>query len=251
MSRSQINILLLVALFIIVLFAKREYGRHHEIIINPILLFNGTGTSPNDVKAISTILSANDLDFTLVNSNQLNELETSQLRKYKLLIIPGGNFEEMGKNLTTKTCTNIQNAVYQGLNYLGICAGGFLAGKNQNNCFNIAGGVQFKFYSAEEKGIKKAAIAITSADAGMIEHYWEDGPQFTDWGEVVSKYPDGTPATVQGNYGLGWLGLTGVHPEAPLTWRKEFDFSTSVDLSHQYAIRLIKAALEKTPMSHF
>jgi hypothetical protein len=45
--------------------------------------------------------------------------------------------------------------------------------------------------------------------------------------------------------------LTGVHPEAPENWRKEFYFSTSIENSHKYAARLIKAAIEKTTMSHF
>lgn len=57
----------------------------------------------------------------------------------------------MGNNLTSETITIIQKAVYQGLNYMGICAGGFLAGNTQNNSFNIANNVQFKFFSAEDK----------------------------------------------------------------------------------------------------
>jgi glutamine amidotransferase-like uncharacterized protein len=217
----------------------------------PIILFNGTGTSPNDVEAIKNILSSNHLNFALVNSSQLNELDTSQLRKYKLIIIPGGNFIDMGKSLTKETTNNIRKAVHQGLNYMGICAGGFLAGNTPNNGFNIAKGVQFKFYSAEDKGIRKAVVAIANADGGITEHYWEDGPQFTGWGDVVSKYPDGTPATVQGSYGSGWVVLTGIHPEAPENWRKEFYFSTSTENSHKYATMLIKAAIEKTALPHF
>lgn len=217
----------------------------------PVMLFNGTGTSPNDIEAIKNILTSNHMDFTLVNSGQLNELDTNQLRKYQLIIIPGGNFIDIGKNLTKETTNNIQMAVHQGLNYLGICAGGFLAGNTKNNSFNIAKDVQFKFYSAEDKGIRKGAVAISNADGAIIEHYWEDGPQFTGWGEVVSKYPDGTPATVQGRHGSGWVVLTGVHPEAPENWRSEFYFTTSMENSHKYAFSLIKSAMEKTEMPHF
>ncbi|MFM9841148.1 MAG: BPL-N domain-containing protein [Cyclobacteriaceae bacterium] len=218
---------------------------------SPIILFNGTGTSLNDVEAIKNILSSNKMDFVLVNSNQLNELDTNQLRKYKLIIIPGGNFIEIGKGLTDRTTSNIRKAVHHGLNYLGICAGGFLAGNTKNNSFNITNDVQFKFYSDADKGIRKEAVAISNSDGTTIEHYWEDGPQFSGWGEVVSKYPDGTPATVQGNYGSGWVVLTGIHVEAPENWRKEFYFSTSIESSHHYATNLIKAALEKTVMPHF
>jgi glutamine amidotransferase-like uncharacterized protein len=217
----------------------------------PVMLFNGKGTSPNDVKAIGNILSSNNMDFVLVNSEQLNKLDTSQFRKYKLLIMPGGNFIDIGKYLTEETTTNVRKAIHEGLNYLGICAGGFLAGNTRFNSFNIANGVQFKFYSAEDKGIRKAAVAITNADGSIIEHYWEDGPQFNGWGEVVSKYPDGTPATVQGKYGSGWIVLTGIHPEAPEDWRKEFYFKTPLEDSYSYAARLIQAALGKTDLYHF
>jgi hypothetical protein len=54
-----------------------------------ILLFNGSGTSPNDVAAIEKILSKNDFSYTTSNSRRLNEMGESQLRAYRLLIIPG------------------------------------------------------------------------------------------------------------------------------------------------------------------
>jgi glutamine amidotransferase-like uncharacterized protein len=217
----------------------------------PILLFNGTGTSTNDIEALKNILLVNHLNFVLANSAQLNDLDTTELRKYKLIIVPGGNFIDIGRSLTENTTSNIQKAVHQGLNYLGVCAGGFLAGDTRNNSFNIAQGVQFKFYSAEDKGIRKTSVTIINADGSKLDNYWEDGPQFSGWGEIISKYPDGTPATVEASFGSGWVVLTGVHPEAPESWRKEFHFSTSIENSHDYAGRLIKAALGKITMPHF
>ncbi|MEO5583417.1 MAG: BPL-N domain-containing protein [Saprospiraceae bacterium] len=94
-----------------------------------------------------------------------------------MIIIPDGNFIDIGKNLTKEISANIQKAVQEGLNYLGICAGGFLAGNTRNNSFNISNDVQFKFYSMKDKGIRKDAVVITNADGSIIEHYWEDGPQ--------------------------------------------------------------------------
>jgi hypothetical protein len=96
--------------------------------IAPILLFNGTGTSPSDVAAVETILSSNHLNYSTVNSSQLNEMDESQIRGYRLLIVPGGNFVDIGNSLSSSTTANIRNAVQNGLNYLGICAGGFFAG---------------------------------------------------------------------------------------------------------------------------
>src|SRR5262249_51100266 len=93
-----------------------------------ILLFNGTGTSPNDVAAVEAILKGNLLDHTTVNSSELNAMGESQIRAYRLLIVPGGNFVDIGHSLTPGTTANIRSAVQNGLNYLGICGGAFFAG---------------------------------------------------------------------------------------------------------------------------
>ena len=66
-----------------------------------------------------------------------------------------------------------------GLNYLGICAGAILAGEN----FDLTG-VRFRFYSAEDRGIRKEVVATTSADGSTLDQYWEDGPQLSGWGAV-------------------------------------------------------------------
>ena len=93
----------------------------------PILLFTGTGTSPDDVKAIETLLASNHLDFSTVSSFELNGMDEKDLRGYLLLIIPGGNFVDIGNSLTSSTTANVRDAVHNGLNYLGVCAGAFLS----------------------------------------------------------------------------------------------------------------------------
>ena len=213
-----------------------------------ILLFNGTGSSPNDVKAVEAILKSDNLNYSTANSSQLNGMGESQMRGHRLLIIPGGNFVDMGNHLTARTTVNIRNAVQSGLNYLGICAGGFLAGNSPYNGLNLTSGVRFGFYSAERRGIRKTAVTIAGAGAPPLEQYWEDGPEFTGWGAVVGKYPDGTPAIVQGTAGNGWVILSGVHPEAPASWRRGMTFVTPASVDHAYALTLIRAALNRTSL---
>jgi glutamine amidotransferase-like uncharacterized protein len=216
----------------------------------PILLFKGKGTSPNDVAAVETILNGNHLSYSTVNSSHLNAMGEAQLRGYRLLIVPGGNFIDIGKGLTSSTTGKIRNAVQSGLNYLGICAGGFFAGNSGFNGLNLTSGVRFGFYSAEVRGIRKAAVPIGGAGSPTLDQYWEDGPQFTGWGAVVGKYPDGTPAIVEGTFGSGWVVLSGVHPEAPRDWRRGMTFNTPVSVDNAYAGTLINAALNRTSLSH-
>jgi glutamine amidotransferase-like uncharacterized protein len=219
--------------------------------VPPILLFNGAGTSAHDVAAVEAILNDNHLDYATVNSSELNGMSASQLMVYRLMIVPGGNFIAIGDGLTSSTTANIRSAVQGGLNYLGICAGAFLAGHGPYNSLNLTSGVQFDFYADESRGIRKAAVAIAGIGTPALEHYWEDGPQFTGWGAVVGKYPDGTPAIVEGTSGKGWVILTGVHPEAPANWRRGMTFTTPASVDNAYAATLIDAALHGTLLPHY
>ena len=219
--------------------------------IAPILLFNGAGTSPGDVSALEKILSRDHLNYSTVDSRQLNGMTELRIREYHLLIVPGGNFEHIGNSLTSGTTANIHNAVQSGLNYLGICAGAFFAGKLPYNGLNLTSGLRFGFYAAERRGIRKAAVAIIDAEGQTLDQYWEDGPQLTGWGAVVGKYPDGTPAIAEGTFGNGWVILTGVHSEAPASWRAGMDFKTSATIDNAYGATLIRAALNRELLPHF
>jgi len=217
----------------------------------PVLLFNGIGTSPNDVKAVEAVLKDRHLKYATVNSQRLNAMSEAQLMSYRLMIVPGGNYITIGNGVTPGTATNIHNAVQSGLNYLGICAGGLLAGNASSNSLNLTSGVRVGFYAEVNRGIHKAAVAIAGVGSPAIEHYWEDGPQFTGWGAVVGKYPDGTPASVEGTSGKGWVILCGVHPEAPENWRRGMTFTTPASVANAYAGTLIEAALHGTWLPHY
>ena len=217
----------------------------------PILLFNGTGTSPNDVAAIEAILRDRGLVYATANSAQLDAMSNVQLQRYRLLVVPGGNYIEMGEGLSAETAAKVRRAVEKGLHYLGICAGGILAGDGPHRHFNLTAGVKFEFYAVVNQGIHKTAVEITSPDGTAIEHYWEDGPQLAGWGAVVAKYPDGTPAVVQGVAGKGWVILCGTHPEAPANWRAGMTFAGPVEESNAYAAKLIDAGLYGTELPHF
>jgi glutamine amidotransferase-like uncharacterized protein len=219
--------------------------------VPPVLLFNGTGTSPNDVAAIETLLEKSRISYSTASSAQLDEMSAARLRTYRLIIVPGGDFTRIGNGLEKRTAVKVRDAVQSGVSYLGMCAGAFFAGRTPYNSLDLTSGVQFGFYSAEARGVRKAAVPISGAGTPTLEQYWEDGPQLTDWGTVVGRYPDGTPAVVQGQSGHGWIILSGVHPEAPESWRGGMDFTTPASVDHSYAVTLIRAAMDRRPLPHF
>jgi hypothetical protein len=217
----------------------------------PILLFNGTGTTANDVKAVEAILVAHRLAYSTANSAQLNSMSETQLKAHRLLIVPGGNSITIGDYLTRTTTAKIHNAVSEGLHYLGICAGGFFGGYSDHNGLNLTSGVWFEYYGDYAKGIHKAAVEVRSSEGEALDQYWQDGPQFSGWGSIVAEYPDGAPAVVEGRSGNGWVILSGVHPEAPESWRYGMKFTTSVGVDNSYAGTLVLAALNGTSLPHY
>ena len=218
-----------------------------------MLLFTGTGTSPNDVAAIETILDSSHLELFDCELFPVEWDGESQISGYGLLIVPGGDFVAMGNSLTARTTANVRDAVKGGLHYLGLCAGGFLAGSfpAPYHSFDLSSGVKFGFYSAEKNGTRKAAVRITTAAGPALDQYWEDGPQLSGWGDVVGTFPDGTPAIVEGSVGKGWVILTGIHAEAPESWRRGMAFNTPVSADTAYARTLIVAALNRSTLPHY
>jgi glutamine amidotransferase-like uncharacterized protein len=217
-----------------------------------ILLFTGIGTSAGDVAALEAILDANHLEYATATSARLNAMSPDDIRRYRLLIVPGGNFVDIGNSLTAAAAANIRNGVQTGVSYLGVCAGAFLAGSfpPPYRSLNLTSGVQFGFYDAV-RTVHKTAVAISVPGGPTLDQYWEDGPQLSGWGTVVAKYPDGTPAVVQGAFGAGAIVLTGIHPEAPDSWRRGLTFGTPSSTDQAFAAMLIQAALNRTPLAHY
>jgi Biotin-protein ligase, N terminal len=218
-----------------------------------VLLFVGTGTSSPDVAAVKTILGNLKLTYATATSGQLNAMSETAMKGYKLFLMPGGNAITISKNLTHTTTTNLHNAIVNdGLHYLGICAGGFFADDSGvYDYLKLTPGVWFDYYEDEFDGIHKEAVEVTGADGVKLDQYWENGPQLSGWGQVVGKYPDGTPAITEGKSGNGWVILSGVHPEAPQSWRYGMTFTTSAAVDNAYAQTLVTAALNGTSLPHF
>jgi len=216
-----------------------------------VLLFTGTGTSSGDVAAVKTILNDLNLSYATASSSQLDGMSQSELTSYKLFLMPGGDAVTIGANLSDSATSNVRGAIENGgLHYLGICAGGFFADQSIYNYLHLTG-VLFNFYADYNRGITKEAVEVSQPNGTKLDQYWQEGPELDGWGNVVGRYPDGTAAIVEGYSGKGWVILSGVHPEAPESWRSGMSFSTSASTDNAYAETLVNAALNGTSLPHF
>jgi hypothetical protein len=214
----------------------------------PVLLFNGTGTSSSDVAAVEAILNTLKLSYATTDSKQMDSMTETQLKAYKLLIVPGGNSITIGDNLSKTATTNIHNAVDAGLHYLGICAGAFFGGYSEYNGLNLTSGVWFNLYSDRNA---KDVVTISFPKNSSMDIYWQDGPELAGWGSIVGEYPNGQPAIVEGKSGSGWVILSGVHPEAPASWRTGMKFKTPLATDLAYAGTLVTYALKGDSLPHY
>jgi glutamine amidotransferase-like uncharacterized protein len=216
-----------------------------------VLLYNGTGTS-SDVSAVEGVLDTLGVGYATADSSQLSAMSEAQLGGYTLIIVPGGNSITIGENLTGDTASRIRGAVEDyGVHYLGICAGAFFGGSSIYNGLDLTAGVSFDFYADESKGIHLEPVEIFLPGNSSLDVYWQDGPQLSGWGAVVAKFPDGTPAIVEGQSGKGFVVFTGVHLEAPQSWRGSMIFTTAVSVDLAYAGNVIQATLNGTQLPHF
>jgi hypothetical protein len=202
---------------------------------------------------VESVVSTAGLAYNTANSTQLDGMSQAQLAAYKLFIVPGGNSITIGKNLSSKATSTVRNAVAQnGLNYLGICAGGFFGAYSKYyNGLNLTSGVWFDFFADYFKGVHKEVVTISFPAQGALDIYWENGPELAGWGKVVGKYRNGTPAIVEGYWGSGFVILSGVHPEAPAGWRTGMNFHTPLAVDLAYAGTLVTAALNRTMLPHY
>jgi glutamine amidotransferase-like uncharacterized protein len=203
------------------------------------------------VAAVESIVSSLHLSYHTANQSQLDKLTESQLLGYRLFLMPGGNAITISGNLTRTATTNVRNAVNAGLNYLGICAGGFFSGSSAyHNFTDLTSGVWFNVCNTG-RGIGKEAISITFAGGVKRDIYWQDGPNLNGWGKVVAKYPNGVTAVSENFYGKGFVLLSAVHPEAPASWRYGMSFYTSLDDDLAFARTLVTSALNRTMLPHY
>lgn len=231
------------------------------VIMTPkVLLFNGMGISYSDWKSVEQIVKSMGLTYALVNSAQLNAMTLTQLSRYKLMIVPGGNSHTIVNNLTKTTKIKVRQAVRdRGISYLGFCAGAFAAigtdfYSNTTSYYGFAvalGDFLPHWYPNGNTSLVAAMTPVRFADGRTRYLTWWDGPSTSEWtGGVIARYNDGKPAISQKKSGAGFVIVSGPHPEAPASW--QWDTGTDPDgLDHDIAKSLIQSALNKTLLPAF
>jgi glutamine amidotransferase-like uncharacterized protein len=224
------------------------------------LVFAGNGTWGSEVTSIETILASHGATYQEVSSAQLDAMTLQQLEQFGVLVFPGGEGGTEAGSLSAATHANLRAAVQQGgVSYIGFCAGAFIGeapapapGGDVSYGLGIVNGPVLDVYPLENQGVDYQMVELSYADGTTQDTLWYGGPvTFSGAGEVVAKYPDGTPAVSQTWSGAGFVILSGTHPTADAAILAALGLTSNDGTHTDTAWNLIQAALHQTPQAAF
>jgi len=224
-----------------------------------VLLFNGKGISTSDWQTTEKIVNSMGLSYSLINSSEMNAMSLTSLRKYGMIIVPGGYRGTIMSGLTNAAQLNIKKAVRDyGVSYLGICAGAFaavgtLANTNTVSEYDLAViyGKHLSVWWPNSQHPTADMVKVTFPNKTTRWLVWWGGPSTPEWkGGVIARYADGKPAISQGWSNKGFVIVSGPHPEAPQGWRVTAGFDPD-GLDYDLTKKLINSALRQSPMPAF
>lgn len=190
------------------------------------VVFAGAGTCDGCADTVAKLLTAQHYQVRLVDEHQLNDVV---LQGASLYVQPGGSDDIMDtlSVLTPHQINSIRQFVAGGGAYLGICAGGYLAGQYADQAAGVRafGLVELSEIEQELPATNQAqTIDIMLPDEHNVRQvYYQAGPHFgaavPASGQVMAYYAkSGHVAARLSRYGLGRVGLVGPHYEADASW---------------------------------
>ncbi|MFD8708455.1 BPL-N domain-containing protein [Kitasatospora sp. NPDC059648] len=143
----------------------------------------------------------------------------------------------------------VRSYVRAGGHYLGLCMGGYLAGREPG--YGLLPGDSGQYISSRD-------ATVTDEQDHLVDVLWrgqprkmyfQDGPYFDVDGpgpQVLARYTNGRAAAVVASYGAGRVAVSGPHPEAPPEWYREYklpdESRTGLDLGQDLLHTLMGTA---------
>lgn len=190
------------------------------------VVFDGAGTCDGCAQTVAGLLEKERYSVRLVDEEQL---DAEVLSSADLYVQPGGSDDIMDtlSVLSADQVQAIRDFVARGGRYLGICAGGYLAGRYADQAadvpaFGLIELAEVEQEIADDNAAQFIAIQLPTGNERR-DVYYQAGPHFG------SRLPAGARALAYysgsrhiaariSTYGKGTVGLIGPHYEADGTW---------------------------------
>lgn len=224
------------------------------------LLFTGPSAWGAEVESLEEILYSHGTTYREVTPAQLEAMSLTELASFSALVIPGGDAPTMTRSMSAATHAKLREAVQeQGLNYLGFCAGAWLAvapapapGEDVVYGLGLVNGPVQELTALARQG-REFAIAQALFPGGNKRNLlWYGGPITPDIPRgVVAKYPDGTPAISQLHSGKGFVVISGLHPAATLGVLNVLGLQEREAIAPEFAWQLLEAVIAQKELPTF
>lgn len=209
-------------------------------------IFTGAGTCSGCGETVGAFFQQRHDKVIYLTEKTLSPTTLAQIQIY---VQPGGSddIDETLDALSSSQIKALQQFVRQGGSYLGICAGGYLAGRYSDQ--------QRKKPAFALIGINEVDAEIASAQANLLAVNWQgqtrwlynqSGPHFgrsaPAGATVLGRYQrSGRIAGLIGHYGQGKVILLGPHLEAGRDWYQ----ADGLSLQHGTAEALFARLLDR------
>jgi glutamine amidotransferase-like uncharacterized protein len=189
------------------------------------LIYKGPGTCEDCAEPPALALL--DAGWT-VEFVSPKDLTPENLSRAALYVQPGGedNTESTVQAMTPAQLESLRAYVRGGGRYLGVCAGGYLAGLWADDAKKIPGYRLVDLDVDPEVSSSTARVLSVIWRGKTYPFYYQFGPYFDfsksalkDRAEIVARFADtGHVAAAIVPFGKGRVGLMGPHPEATPEW---------------------------------
>lgn len=220
------------------------------------VIYNGYGIDTTGTDALVQIIKAQGLTSRVIAEDEFNGMTSADFARFGTFIWPGGGNDEIDSALEPEARTNLRRAILEkGLNYVGICAGAFIAvgpktALDETPAWGLAliEGNYLRNYSTVD-GERETMVATNFPDGSTRELMLWTGPYFDTTAQVIARYAaDAKPAMVQAKINDSLIVLSGPHPEAPELWQTESGLVDNDGLDWDIAWKLMRAAHTRQPL---
>ncbi|KXS95450.1 hypothetical protein AC578_4724 [Pseudocercospora eumusae] len=240
------------------------------------LVYRGPAACEGCAEAVAALLKTTKpggrkMDVSYVGPHEEMKLDAETLKGVSVYAQPGGgdDVSSTWKHEMKQYNTTIRDFVQNGGRYLGFCLGAYLAGYTPG--FGLLDGGDDTNAEAGRKGsqVRNESDTIIQVDwtfaSGKMEKkrwmYFQDGAVMVlgkkSNARILGTYSsNGDAAATLNQFGQGWVGVVGPHPEAGKDWYTDEGFKNPdgirFDIGHDFVQQVLNAGtkVETSGASH-
>jgi len=226
-----------------------------------VLIYGGPGAWRAEIDSLKQILYAHQATYDEASPDRLNHMSIEDFQKYNMIIFAGGDAPTVRRVLTTETHARLREAVQKdGLNYLGFCAGAWLAvapapvhpNEDVGYGLGVVDGPVLQQNYLFKMGRVHSLDDTIFPNGSHRKLLWYGGPITPEIpGGVIARYSDQTPAITQIQSGKGLVIISGLHPAANKSILSRINLFDTEAIDPDFAWQLLDGAIRHKPLPAF